>query len=148
MRASEIANRPVDVKTALIVLRGAEVFTLTFDASKVTRYWAANADSHEGVLGFYDALLEVVTGWDVTNDDGTPYELTVDNMAALRLSFDDELHIIKQIVQAAQPSSEEGNASSDTSSTPEPVSMPPQASHPNGQEPSPSQTPSTSPSPT
>ena len=149
MRASEISQRSPELADATISLRdGAVSFVVRFDKTKVTRHWVTSADNRDGVLGFYEALLEVITGWDLVNDDGTPYPLTVENLAALNLDLQDEQDVVLQIMQAAQPSSEEGNASRHTSSTPPTSSGQQPASPLNGQQTSPSPRPSESPSPT
>jgi hypothetical protein len=147
MRVSDRQNRPARLVTTAITLNDEHAFNVSFDANKITRYWAKNADN-EDVYSFYKSLCEVMTKWDVVNDDGTPYPLTPEAMGELKFSFQEDQAILRQLVLAAQPSSEEGKASPVPSSTPPSVSseLPPTSQ--NGQATSPAPVPSASPSPT
>lgn len=132
MRVSDRTNRPVELVTTTLRLNDQDAFTVEFDRNKVTRQWANSADNREGVFGMYEALCEVVTRWDVVNDDGSEYPLTPENMGALNFSLAEEGEIIRQIMVAAAPSRAEGNASSKPSGTPLGTSSPPPLTHQNG----------------
>jgi hypothetical protein len=142
-RASQVGLRPQEIIEVPISLRGQHAMTLQVDKSKVSRRWANSADDD-----FYKALIEVVTSWDLTNDDDMPYELSSENWLALGFALDDELALIEQIVSSSVPSRAEGNDSSGPSFTPPTGSTPQEQTHLNGQGTSQSETVSTSPSPT
>lgn len=142
-RASQVSQRPPEIIDVPIELRGQQAMTLKVDKSKVSRRWANSADED-----FYKALTEVVSAWDLTNDDDTPYELSPENWLALGFALDDELALIEQIVSASVPSRAEGNVSSEPSSTPSTDSMPLVETSQNSGATSPSQTASAFQSPT
>ena len=146
MRASEIRQRPARLVTAALELRGQHAFTVTFDASRVTRRWARDADANAGAL--YGKLVEILTAWDLQNDDGSPYPLTEDALFDLNLELADDTEILRQIIEAAVPGAAEGNGSATSTSTPSTDSTVQQAAPQNGMPTSPLPTPSESLSPT
>ena len=146
MRASDLRQRPARPITTAIELRGQHAFTVTFDASRITRRWARDADAEAGTL--YGKLCEVLIEWDLTNDDGTPYPLTADALFDLDLELADDTDILRQIIEAAVPGAAEGNASRTSTSTPSTDSTVQPAAPQNGTPTLPSPTPSASLSPT
>jgi hypothetical protein len=141
-RASEFGSRPAEIIDVPISLRGQPGLVLRVDKNKVTRHWATTADED-----FYAAMNEVVMGWDLVNDDGSPYELTVSNWLELKLTLADEMGLVEQLVQACVPSRAEGNALGEHSSVPLGGSQPLTTSQNSGAT-SPLETVSESPSPT
>jgi hypothetical protein len=136
-RASQYGQRPAELVDVQIIFNGLPGMWLTVDKNAVTRHWAQHADDD-----FYNAINQVVTAWDLINDDESAYALTEDNWLALQLTLADEGELIKQIVKACIPSSEEGNVSVNTSSTPTGDSSSMPESAPNGHQPSSSPQPS------
>lgn len=125
-----------------------DIVKVTFDRNKITPAWMQSAekrDNERDVLSLPKALSEVILLWDVTSD-GEPFGHTPENIA--QLSYPAQQGLLQRIIEAAVPASEEGNVSSNTSSTPSQSSSSEPASLQNGQAPSPSPTPSASPSPT
>lgn len=127
-RASQYGQRPSELIEVQVSFNGLPGMLLQVDKNAVTRHWAQHADDD-----FYNAINEVVTAWDLVNDDESPYALTEENWLALRLTLANESELIKQIVRACVPSSEEGNVSANISSTPTGDSSSTPASLPNGQ---------------
>jgi len=146
MRASEIRNQPPRLVTVPVTLRGVQAMTIVIDANKVTRRWAKEADGGGDAYGLYAGLCEVIESWDVTNDDGTPFDVTVENLASLDLTIADDAAIVTQIVEGSVPSDAEGKASAHTSATPNTGYTKSPASLPNGQPTLPSPNVSESPS--
>jgi hypothetical protein len=107
---------PVSYTAAL----GPESVTLTFDAAKMTGRWerelraAQREDDSEKVS---DLILSVFIAWDVVDDNAQPVELTTDLL--LDLPSKAMVALIEGMIKAAYPSSEEGNGSGSTSSTPD-----------------------------
>lgn len=138
-------SKPTQVQ---IDLGEGDYVSITFDRNKVTPHWAREAqkrDDERDVESMPKALAEVILSWDVT-DDGQQLEPTPEKIALL--SFPAQSALMGRIMEAAVPSSEEGNGSSDISATPVTPSTEPPASLQNGPQPSPSPEPSASPSPT
>ena len=90
-------------------------------------------------------LDDLILGWDVVNEDGTPFPKTEDNIGYL-FALPDKGRIFQELVEAAVPSRAEGNASSERSSTQPQASTQPQGTPLNGPAPSVSPEPSTAPS--
>lgn len=133
-RASSLSRRAPREIELPIIFGGATSFTLTFDANRVTRNWARETDGSDDLFGFYDGVCAIVTSWDLTEDDGSPYELTPENFAKLGLTLEEESEMMTQIVTASVPARAEGNDSSRRRSIPSPVSEAPEPISQNGLE--------------
>ena len=134
MRASSLLRpRPVTLSLEL----ENESLTMTFDANKITPNWMRWASEHdEDPMVLPKALAGVLVAWDVTEEDGSEFAPIEQNLA--QLPFPLQGMLLTEILQAAMPASEEGNASMNTSATPSEASTSEPESHPNGQQPSPS----------
>lgn len=125
-----------------------DVVKVVFDRNKITPAWMKQAQERDeavDVESLPKALLEVIISWDVL-DNGA---VTVPSLGILcSFSYPVQSGLLTAILTAAMPSSEEGNASTNTLAIPGEVSSSALASPPNGQAPSPSPAPSASPSPT
>jgi hypothetical protein len=128
---------------------GAESVTVTFDAAKMTGRWEreiAEAAKTGDDATVSDLILSIFIGWDVTDDAGQPMPISKELL--LDLPGKALANLIEGMRTAANPASEEGNASGSTSSIPATGSISLPASPPNGQPTLSSPTPSASPSPT
>ena len=147
MRVSELTRaKPVD---ATIDLGDGDVINLAFDRNKVTPAWvqlAQKRDEEQDTLSLPKALEDVILSWNVTNDDGSSFEPTADNIAVL--SYPAQSDLLRRIMEQAVPSRVEGNASPVPSSTPSTTSMAPEPTPQNGLVTLPSPELSASPSPT
>jgi hypothetical protein len=104
-----------------------------FDRNKVTPAWVESGRNDQFLS---DALADVILEWDVTNDDGSPFAISAENMAVF--SFDAQARLLEIIVSASVPGRAEGNASANTSDTDAPASTSSPGNLPNGQVTSPS----------
>jgi hypothetical protein len=119
----------------------------SFDRNKITDAWfdrwgQLEKERSSGALNV--VLHDLLLGWDMVNDDGSPYPLTPENLRIF--SIPDKGLIVEELMRAAVPQRAEGEGSSAISSTPSTPSMEQPASHPNGPQPSLSPAPSESPS--
>jgi hypothetical protein len=141
-------TRPKLIEIGIDVGDG-DVITITFDRNKVTAYWAHQtqewANSND-ILAVGRALTEVITAWNVTDDQDQPLPLTAENVSRLTLSGQQSL--TEKIMEASVPGEAEGKASPATAAVPSVVSSPIEPMSPNGPASSPSPMPSESPSPT
>jgi hypothetical protein len=145
-RRSQYGQHPVDVIEVPVSFSGQPVLTLQVDRNKVSRRWAATADAN-----FYEALSQVVVGWDLVEDDGSPSSLTPETWLGLGLTLRHESELVEQLVLASSTSRAEGNASSASSGATAPAegsSKPDSQTSPNGSDTSPSPSVSVSQSPT
>lgn len=147
MRVSELTRqKPV---SATIDLGDGDAIQVTFDRNRVTPAWvtlASKRDEEQDTLSLPKALADVLLSWDVTNDDGSEFAPTAENIAVF--SYPAQSDLLTRIMEAAVPSRAEGNASSERSSTPPSDSTPLPLTPPNGLVTSPSPELSASPSPT
>lgn len=147
MRVSDLTRqKPVQ---ATIDLGDGDTIAVTFDRNRVTPAWvtlAQQRDEQQDTLSLPKALADVILSWDVTNDDGSAFAPTPENIAVL--SFPAQSELLTRILEAAVPSRAEGNASSVPPVTPSSDSEPPAPTSLNGQVTEPSPAPSASPSPT
>lgn len=133
--------------TTVIDLGDGDQVRVTFDRNKITSAWQdenqmrEDSDSH----GLAKALASVILSWDVTENE-QPLASDAENIG--RLSIPAQGALLRKILTSSVPASEEGNGSSEPSSTPSTASTEPQQTHQNGPAPSPSPEPSASPSPT
>jgi hypothetical protein len=128
---------------------GSESVAVTFDAAKMTGRWereirAARDTDDASKVG--DLILGIFIDWDVTDDAGQPVQISKEIL--LDLPAKALGNLIDGMTTAAFPSSEEGNGSSDTSSTQDTLSSNSQENHQNGLATSSSALSSTVPSPT
>lgn len=128
---------------------GSESVTIVFDNSRMTGRWErdVNRARQSGDVDKVASLIfSIFVAWDVTDDSGNPVPISEEILLDLpsRALF----NLFEGMQQAAMPSSEEGNVSSDTSSTPGIVSLPTPVSPQNGPATSSSPPVSASPSPT
>jgi len=115
----------------------------------VTPAWvqlAQKRDEEQDTLSLPKALEDVILSWDVTNDDGSSFAPTAENVAVL--SYPAQSDLLRRIMEQAVPSRVEGNASPVPSSTPSTTSMAPEPTPQNGLVTLPSPELSPSPSPT
>jgi hypothetical protein len=126
-----------------------ETVSVTFDRNRVTLAWAAEVKKAREAWD-PDALArtsaDVIADWDITNDDGTPFPPTPENLASLPTTVMGRLS--DAIAEAATPSESEGKDSSQPPETLSSTSSPLQRTHPNGEVISTSPSVSASPSPT
>ena len=135
-------------REALIDLGDGDSVRIVFDSNRVTPLWVDETQkrvNNQDSLSLPKALSDVILEWDVT-DEGAPFPPSAENIA--KLSFPVMGLFFERIMDAAVPSSEEGNASSDISSSPSQSSTPPPVNLQNGPAPSTSPLSSASPSPT
>jgi hypothetical protein len=122
--------------TATIDLGDGDTVSLTFDANRVTPRWmdeAMQRVTDQDMLSLCKALSEVLSAWDVVDDNGSPVPI---EPALKDLSFPVVNSLFEAVCKSAAPSSEEGNGSATTSSTPPNVSSSMPASPQNGPSPS------------
>ena len=89
---------------------------VTFDKLAVTTEWARRLDdaaSSGDVMAAAEGLAQVITVWDLTEDDGTPVAPTASELALLSLGTLDSLGT--QLVDAAKPGAAEKNVLSASS---------------------------------
>lgn len=144
----EIRQLTRQVPVEAVIPLGEDSVRVTFDRNGITPYLLSEMQKRleDGdVMAVASMLSQVIMSWDVT-EDGAPFESSPENIGKLSVSALASLS--RRIGDEAVPSSEEGNASSDTSSTPVPSSTEQPASPQNGPEPLPSPELSTSPSQT
>jgi hypothetical protein len=131
MRVSDLTREKA--VRAVVDLGDGDTIDLKFDRNKVTPAWvtlALQRDEAEDTLSLPKALADVILSWDVTNDDGTDFAPTADNIAVF--SFPVQRHLLKKIMESAVPSSEEGNVSSELPVTPSSDSTVPEPTSRNG----------------
>lgn len=147
MRVSDLTRqKPV---SATIDLGDGDTIEVSFDRNRVTPAWvtlAQQRDEAQDTLSLPKALEDVILSWDVTNDDGTAFPPSAANIAVL--SYPAQSELLTRIMQAAVPSSAEGNASPVLSSTAPSDSEELRPTPQNGLVTSPSPVPSASPSAT
>ncbi len=122
-----------------------------YDANKLRDSWinewaAVEAQGDAGKLN--EMLDDLIINWDVTNEDGTPFSKTAQTIGEL-FTIPDKTLILRELMTAMNPSSEEGNASSTSSGVSAPVaesSAPEPTISPNGSTTTESQNVSASPS--
>ena len=122
-----------------------------YDANKLRDSWiqewtALEAQSNGGKLN--EMLDDLIINWDLTNDDGSAFPKTPDGIGDV-FTIPDKALILRELLAAVRPSSEEGNASSASSESSAPaaeLSGQESPSSPNGSQTSESQTVSASPS--
>jgi hypothetical protein len=125
-------RRPKIVSVPIIFEDGL-VINVTFDRNRLTMDWADSVQNEDTEMA--QSLAAVISAWDVTNDDGTPLEISA---KAIGSNFDvwDLRDLTEQIGKAARPSSEEGNDLGNISSSPSTTSFKQPENLPNGQQPS------------
>lgn len=136
------------IREAHVDLGEGDVVVVKFDRNKITPAWIQESEQREksDSQSLPKGLAEVILDWDVTDNDGSPYPPTAENLA--RLSYPVQAEILGAMVKAAVPSRAEGNDSSEPASTPSTDSSGLAETSPNGQETLPSPAPSVSQSPT
>lgn len=149
MRVSDL-TRPKPVPLAFDLGDG-EMLNLIVDSNKVTRSWfetwkaKAEAEEGDGDIG-EEMLADLIIEWDVTEDDGSPYAPTPENLRVLSLGR--QRRLVRAIMVASMPSEEEGKAYGVQPNIPSSDSTPQPSTSQNGPPTSPSPSVSTSPSPT
>ena len=136
-------------RQVVVDLGDGDIINVVFDSNRITPAWMRDAetrDSERDALSLSKALAEVIMRWEVTDDDGSVFEPNADNIAVL--SYPAQAQLLERIIEAAIPSSAEGEGSRNTSFSPSTTSVVEPVSLPNGRAPSISQEPSTSPSST
>lgn len=125
-----------------------DVVKVVFDRNKITPAWMKDAqarDEEMDVEALPKALLDVIISWDVLNG-GQVTEPSLEILCSF--SYPVQSGLLTAIMQAAMPSSEEGNVSMSTSAIPGEVSSSAPVNPQNGPLPSPSPAPLASQSPT
>ena len=138
LRRPVIVNHDVDFGDGVTV-------KFVYDRNKITDAWMAQwerLESEQAAPQMNAMLDDLITSWDITNEDGTPYKKDPDSIGYL-FALPDKGRIFEELVKAAIPSRAEGNDLSERSSMPQPVSTPPAPTPPNGPAPSVSPEPST-----
>jgi hypothetical protein len=92
-----------------------EPVTIVFDAAKITPGWRREVLTSDDPLAIPSALAGLILQWDVTDDDGAAFPPTGENLA--RFDFVVLGTILETLIESAQPSRAEGNASVNTLST-------------------------------
>jgi hypothetical protein len=140
----EIRSLTRQVPTEAVIDLGGDAVRVTFDRNGITPYLLSEMQTRleaGNVMAVASMLAQVIMAWDVT-DEGAPFPPSADNIGKLSVSALASLS--RRIGDEAVPTSEEGNASNATSSSPDPSSTVPQANPQNGPEPSLSPPPSES----
>ena len=117
---------------ATIDLGDGDSVTMSFDANKVTPRWmneAMERIQEQDMLSLCQALSDVLTGWDVSNE-GQSFPPSKENIAVL--SFPAVNKLFEEVCRSAAPSDAEGNASSPSSSAPPLASVEESQNSPNG----------------
>lgn len=110
MPAISSLTRPLIIR-ATTDIRGEQV-TVEFDRSKVTFGWIKRmreALVESDVVAMAGEFAAAIHGWDITNEDGTPFPPTVENFE--RLPEDVLGLIFASMRDAAVPGEAEGKAS-------------------------------------
>lgn len=111
------------------------VVTFRFDRNKITdawlREWAQLEATPDATSAINQALADLIHAWDITNDDGSAFPPTADNIGAV-FSLPDKSSLVQELMQAGRPTRAEGKASSEPSSTPPSTSEAPAPTSPNG----------------
>jgi hypothetical protein len=100
-------------RNATVDLGDGDTINITFDANKKTQHWMREAqtrDEAQDSLSLPKALASVLIGWDVTEDDGSAFPPTPENIAVL--SYPAQSEFLRRIIGVAVPSDAEGEASS------------------------------------
>lgn len=92
---------------------GPETVVFTYDANGMTLTWGERWDKASTARDNALVLLEVMKGWDVVKEDGSPDPLSIERLSGLPIWMLNEINRV--IMQASRPSSEEGNESSASS---------------------------------
>lgn len=144
MPAISSRTRPKPVRATIDFGDDAPI-TVVFDRNRVTPRWLDQARQKaeaNDALATSTMLAEVILEWDVTEEDGTAYPPTAENLSVFPIS--DQSHLLQRVVAESVPSDAEGKSSSVQPSTPSSVSEDPPATYPNGLVTSPSPVPSAS----
>ena len=142
MPATANSLRRPKIVQVTIDLGDGDAVTVEFDRNRITPAWFADSKRRlddSDPMTSPAALAAVIVGWDVTNDDGTPFPPTAENLAELAMPVLDK--VFAAVIDAATPSRAEGNASANTSSSASTASASAPATPLNGQPLSPSPTP-------
>lgn len=133
-------------RQVIVDLGEGDSLNVVFNANAITPAWMREVQEHEEATDMQTlpkALAAVILQWDVTEDDGSEFSPTVENIAVL--SFPAQNALLTSILKATVPTSEEGNGSSNTSSTVSTDSNSSPENLQNGPAPSPSERPLESP---
>jgi hypothetical protein len=122
-----------------------------YDRNKITDAWMKDwtlQEEQANAPRMNEMLFDLINRWDVVEEDGGPeVPVTVETIAEL-FSWPDKIYLMKELMTGGLPSSEEGNGSSEPSSSPVATSSDQAETSPNGPQPSPLPAPLASPSPT
>lgn len=137
--AERLAHATVDFDGSPVVF--------TYDANALTMDWADKLEAAKDADVAAGVLLEVMRGWDVVNDDGSPDPLRAEHLKRMPAWAFRDIQIA--LISAALPSRAEKNESSQLGSE-KPSTQDSEAlsNFPNGAETSPSQPSSAVPSQT
>lgn len=97
-----------------------------YDANKLRDSWlnewaALEAQSDGGKLN--EMLDDLIIAWDITNDDGSAFPKNAETIGEL-FTIPDKTTILRELMTALNPTSEEGNASSASLPAMAPVEAP------------------------
>jgi len=126
MPALESLTRPKLVTVAFS--HDGEVVTIRYDRNKLTTGLLASVQEAEDARALAEMYATVIEAWDVTENDGSPFPPTADNLARL------PLEVLRALGLAIRdsPTSEEGKDSFGPSSTPLGISEARSPTFPNG----------------
>jgi hypothetical protein len=124
-----------------------DVINVVFDRNRITEAWLDQAMLRDEALSIADSVAKVIISWDITEDDGSPFPPTKENLGEV-LSLDALRSFFVTLREAAYPPRAEGNALSQPSSSPSTDFTPPAPTPQNSTAPSVSPAVSASPSPT
>jgi hypothetical protein len=140
VRRPKIVDHTVDFGEGVTI-------TFSFDANKMTDGWIADwtrLEDESNAPQMNEMLEDLIERWDILETEGGPViPVSAEEIGKL-FSLPDKLRLFKEFV--GLPSDAEGNASRNTSSSPNDASSSMPVSRPNGQSMSPTPEPSASPS--
>jgi hypothetical protein len=106
-----------------------------YDANKLRDSWiqewsALEEESQGGKLN--EMLDDLIISWDIVNDDGSRFPKTAETIGDL-FTIPDKSVVLRELMTAVRPSSEEGNASSTSSVALAPAEEPSKPDSPSSQ---------------
>jgi hypothetical protein len=123
--------------------------TFRYDRNKITDAWVkqwTEFENQQDVGAMNEVLADLISGWDIQNDDGSPYPVSAESIGFL-FSYPDKIKVLQELMTAPLPTAEEKKGSSGPTNTPSSDSTEQAPNSPNGSETSSSPLPSTAPSP-
>ena len=134
-------------RQVIVHLGDGDDLTILYDSNRMNPAWlerAGERDAEQDPRSLSAGLSEIILEWDLTEDDGSAFPPTTDNIALLSFPIQREL-LTQMMLAAGENVRAEGESSATTSSTPSTAwaeTPAPRAIPQNGQATSPSPTPS------